>query len=128
MPEFYDDLLEQSAPALNPIEDHLSAILVEATRLHKEAMSQLDIPKADPLPQLREAKRLLAEVEILASDAASYVDATQMDTTLADLHRQQGQVDAMIIQVEARKRHTNNGAWGWIGVAALLVVLGFLVS
>lgn len=128
LPEFYDGLLEQSAPALDPIEDHLSAILVEATRLHKEAMFQLDSPKADPLPQLREAKRLLAEVEILASDAASYVDATQMDTTLADLHRQQGQVDAMIIQVEARKRHTNYGAWGWIGLAALLVVLGFFVS
>ena len=128
MPEFYDDLLEQSAPALNPIEDHLSAILVEATRLHKDAMSQLDSPKSDPIPQLREAKRLLAEVEILASDAASYVDATQMDTTLADLHRQQGQVDAMIIQVEARKRHTNYGVWGWIGLAALLGVAAILIA
>jgi hypothetical protein len=128
MPEFYDGLLEQSAPELNPIEDHLSSILVEATRLHKEAMSKLDSHKADPLPQLREAKRLLAEVEILASDAASYVDATQMDTTLADLHRQQGQVDAMIVQVEARKRHTISGAWGWIVLAALLVVIGFAFS
>lgn len=108
------------------ITKHLSAILVEATRLHKEAMTYLDKPRADPLPQLREAKRLLAEVEILASDAASYVDATQMDTTLADLHRQQGHVDAMIVQVEARKRHTNNGAWGWIVLAAALVVMGFV--
>ena len=123
LPEFYDGLLEGSAPALNPLEDHLSAIRVEATRLHKEAMSQLDSPKADPLPQLREAKRLLEEVEILASDAASYVDATQMDTTLADLHRQQGQVDAMIVHVEARKRNTSNGAWGWIILAALLVLV-----
>ena len=89
-------------------------------------MSQLDSPKADPLPQLREAKRLLGEVEILASDAASYVDATQMDTSLADLHRQQGQVDAMIIQVEARKRHTNNGAWGWIVIGAMLVIVAVL--
>lgn len=91
-------------------------------------MSQLDSPKADPLPQLREAKRLLAEAEILTSDAASYLDATQMDTTLADLHRQQGQVDAMIVHVEARKRHTNNGAWGWIILTALLVVIGFAFS
>lgn len=85
------------------VAEHLSAILVEATRLHKEAMSHLEKPKPDPLPQLREARRLLAEAEILTSDAASYMDATQMDTALADLHRQQGQVDAMIVQVEARK-------------------------
>lgn len=128
MPEFYDGLLEQSAPALNPIEDHLSAILVEATRLHKDAMSQLDSPKSDPLPQLREAKRLLAEVEILASDAASYVDATQMDTTLANLHRQQGQVDAMIVQVEARKRHTSNSAWGWIALVVLVVLAVIVIA
>lgn len=104
------------------IEEHLSAILVEATRLHKEAMSHLDKPKADPLPQLREAKRLLAEAEILTSDAASYVDATLMDTTLADLHRQQGQVDAMIIQMEFRKRSTPTGDGGLIVLALLLVL------
>jgi hypothetical protein len=126
LPEFYDDLLEQPAPALNPIEDHLSAILVEATRLHKEAIAYLHSPKADPLPQLREAKRLLADAEMLTSDAASYVDAMQMDTALADLHRQQGQVDAMIVQVEARKRHTNYGVWGWIILTALLAVMGFV--
>ncbi len=125
MPEFYDDVLEQSAPALDPIADHQSAILIEATRLHKEAMSHLEKPKADPLPQLREAKRLLADAEMLTSDAASYVDAMQMDTALADLHRQQGQVDAMIVQVEARKHHTNNSVWGWIVLTAALGVIGF---
>ena len=123
LPEFYDGLLEQSAPALSPIEDHLSAILVEATRLHKEAMSQLGGPTADPLTQLREAKRLLAEEKILASDAASYVDATQMDTTLADLHRQQGQVDAMMFLVEARKRDANSSVWGWIVIGAMFVIV-----
>lgn len=106
---------------------HLSAMLAEATRLHREAMSHLNKPKADPLPQLLEAKRLLAEVEILASDAASYVDVIQMDTTLADLHRQQGQVDAMIVQVEARKRSTNTGAWSWIMFIALLGIVAIVV-
>lgn len=106
---------------------HLSAMLAEATRLHREAMSHLDKPKADPLPQLRAAKRLLAEVEILASDAASYVDATQMDTTLADLHRQQDQVDAMIVQVEAMKRWKNTGAWCWIVLAVLVVFVVIVV-
>jgi hypothetical protein len=109
------------------ITEHLSAILVEATRLHKEAMSHLDKPKADPLPQLREAQRLLADAETLISDAASYVDATQMDTALADLHRQQGQVDAMIVQVEARKHSTNTGAWGWIILTVLIGMVVILV-
>ncbi|WP_445785029.1 hypothetical protein [Sphingorhabdus sp.] len=111
----------------DPIEEHLSAILVEAARLHREAMSHLDRPKADPLPQLREAKRLLAEAEILTADATSYVDATQMDIALADLHRQQGQVDAMIVQVEARKRSTNTGAWGWIILVVLLGIVATVV-
>lgn len=106
------------------ITEHLSAMLVEATRLHKEAMSHLDKPKADPLPQLREAKRLLAEAEILTSDAASYLDATQIYTALADLNRQQGQVDAMITQVEARKRSAKTGAFSWI---VLVMLLGIAV-
>ena len=76
----------------DPIEDHLGAMLTEATRLHKEAMSYLDKPKANPLPQLKQAKRLMEQAELLASDAASYVNATQMETALAELHRQQGAV------------------------------------
>lgn len=86
-----------SAP--DPLEDHVGVMLAEATRLRKEAMSCLDKPKADPLPQLHRAERLLNEAEILAADAASYVDATQMDTALAELHRQQGEVRAMIAKL-----------------------------
>ena len=110
------------------ITKHLSAILVEATRLHKEAMAHLDKPRVDPLPQLREAKRLLAEAEILTSDAASYVDSTKMDASLADLHRQQGQVDAMIDQVEARKGWTNTDFWGWIVIIVLLCSVAIVVA
>ena len=110
------------------ITEHLSVILVEATRLHREAMSHLDKPRANPLPQLREAKRLLAEAEVLTSDAASYVDATQMDIALADLHRQQGHVDAMIVQVEARKRSTKAGALGWIVLVMLLGVAAIVTA
>jgi len=108
------------------ITEHLSAIIAEAARLHKEAMSHLDKPKADPLPQLRQAKRLLAEAEILTSDAASYVSTTHMNNALADLHRQQGQVEAMIDQVEARKHATNNRACGWI-VMAMLIGIAVIV-
>ena len=79
-------------PPTDPIEEHVRAMLAEATRLHKQALTYLGRPKADPMPQLREAARILNEAEVLASDAASYVDATQMDAALAELHRQQGQV------------------------------------
>ncbi|PWL25609.1 MAG: hypothetical protein DCO98_04720 [Altererythrobacter sp. XM-24bin4] len=87
-------------------------MLAEATRLHKEALTYLDKPKADPLPQLREAERLLNEAEILAADAASYVDANKMDTALAELHRQQGAVRAMIVRLEAAKGRPH----GWSGI------------
>ena len=110
------------------VAEHLSAILVEATRLHKEAMSHLDKPKADPLPQLREAKRLLADAEILTSDAASYVYATQMDTALAELFRQQGQVDDMIVEVEARKRSAKSRAWSWIVTVVLLSIAAIAIA
>ena len=85
------------------INDHVGAMLAEATRLHKAAMSQLDKPKADPMPQLLKAQKLLEEAEVLASDAASYVDADELDGALAELYRQQGEVRAMIGQVEARR-------------------------
>lgn len=110
------------------VAEHLSAILVEATRLHNEAMSHLDKPRADPLPQLREAKRLLAEAEMLTSDAASYVDATEMDNALADLNRQRGQVDAMIVQMEARKRSPKTGALSWIVLVMLLGIAAIVVA
>jgi len=113
-------------PPTDPIEDHVGAMLAEATRLHKEALTYLDKPKADPLPQLREAARLLNEAEVLASDAASYVDATQMDTALAELHRQQGQVRAMIVQVEAARGRTKSLYTGWVVGFIMILLIYFL--
>ena len=108
----------------DPIEGHVGAMIGEATRLHKEALTYLDKPKADPLPQLREAARLLNEAEVLASDAASYVDATQMEEALAELHRQQGEVRAMIAQVERSFRTTNvSAAWWPIAILSFLIFL-----
>ena len=114
-------------PPTDPIEDHVGAMLAEATRLHKEALTYLDKPKADPLPQLREAERLLNEAEILSSDAASYVDATQMDTALAELHRQQGEVRAMIVQVETAKGRQGDVQVGWL-VAVVVLALTAIVA
>lgn len=106
---------------------HLSPILAEAARLHKEAISHLNKPMADSLPQLHEAERLLGEAEILISGALSYFDSPQLNKALADLHRQQGQVGAMIIQLEARKYSTNTEAWVWIALLALLGIMAFVI-
>lgn len=102
-----------------PLDHHVGAMLAEATRLHKEAMSCLDNPRGDPLPRLHQAKRLLKEAEILAADAASYVDARQMDTALAELHRQQGQIDVLIAQLEVAKSRSEKP----VEVAKILAVL-----
>ena len=115
-------------PPSDPLEDHVGAMLAEATRLHKEAMSCLDKPNADPLPQLHRAERLLNEAEILAADAASYVDATQMDTALAELHRQHGQVTAMIVQVETAKGRQGAVQAGLFVAIVLLICAALLVA
>lgn len=109
------------------INDHVGAMLAEATRLHKAAMSQLNKPKADPMPQLLKAQKLLEEAEVLASDAATYVDTAQMNEALAELHRQQGEVRAMIVQIETRAKRSSGANLGWVVLAIAVTVLAILV-
>lgn len=110
--------------AETPFDDHVGGMLALATRLHKAAMSQLDKPKADPMPQLLKAQKLLEEAEVLASDAATYIDTAQMNEALAELHRQQGEVRAMIAQVKSSNRTPSMLIAGFV----LVVILGLLVS
>lgn len=63
----------------DPIEGHVEAMLAEATRLHKEALKHLDKPKSDPLPQLREAERLLNDRFDVRSSYYLEEVATQFD-------------------------------------------------
>jgi len=51
-----------------------------------------------------------------------------METALADLHWQQGQVDAMIVQVEARKRSTKTGALSWIVLVMLIGIAAIVIA
>ena len=51
-----------------------------------------------------------------------------MNNALADLHRQQGQVDAMIDQVEARISVPNAGAWGWIALVMLIALAVIVIA
>jgi len=62
----------------DPTEAHASAMLAEATRLHKAAMGQLHSPHDNPLPRLKKALKLLEDAELLAEDSASYVENETM--------------------------------------------------
>lgn len=105
------------------IDDHVGSMLAEATRLHKAAMSHLSTPSADPMSQLLKAQKLLEQAEVLASDGASYIDATQMDDALAELHRQQGEVRAMIAIAESCSKRSNGANFGWLSLVIVITVL-----
>lgn len=86
----------------------------EAGRLHQEAMQTLTIASSDPLSQMKRAQKLLQDCEILAADAASYADSSRMQEGLANLHRQQGQIDLMISQLEQNPRVRGSGSFLWV--------------
>ena len=60
--------------------EHISQMLTLAKCKHQEAMALLGTPDPNALPRLREVLRLLEEVELLADDATSYVEADVMKT------------------------------------------------
>ena len=110
----------------DPIEAHVSDMLAEATRLHQAAMGELHSPHDNPLPRLKKALKLLEDAEVLADDSASYVDNETMKEAIKQLHQQQGQIQAMIIQLEARANSFNPLPWLLIG-ALIIVILSVLV-
>ncbi len=99
-----------------PVEVHISSMLTEATRLHQAAMSELHSPHDNPLPRLRKALKLLEDAEVLVEDSASYCDNEAMRNAIRQLHQQQGQIQAMIAQLEVRSSSSSMLPW-------LLVVL-----
>lgn len=103
------------------VDAHVSAMLVEASRLHQAAMGELHSPHDNPLPRLRKALMLLESASVLAEDSASYVDNAAMLNALKQLHQQQGQVQALIIQLEARR--SNPSFLPWLLVALILLVV-----
>jgi hypothetical protein len=86
-------------------------MLAEATRLHKAALGELHSPHDNPLPRLKKALKLLEDTELLAEDSASYVENETMEEAIKQLHQQQGQIQAVIIQLEARANSFNPLPW-----------------
>lgn len=116
------ETIEPSAP----IEAHVAGMLAEATRLHQAAMGELHSPHDNPLPRLKKALKLLEDAEVLADDSASYVDSEAMKEAIKQLHQQQGQIQAMIAQLEARANRFHPLPWLLVGLLALMIAaLGF---
>lgn len=104
------------------VEAHVSAMLAEAARLHQAAMGELHSPHDNPIPRLRKALKLLEDAEVLAEDSASYCDQETMRNAIRQLHQQQGQIQAMIAQLEARSRSSSMLPWLLVVFIVIAVV------
>jgi hypothetical protein len=105
--------------------EHISQMLTLAKSKHQEAMALLGTPVQNALPRLQEVLRLLDEVELLADDAATYVDADVMKAAINNLHVQQASVKMAIAQLQAMKTQSPWATpWPWI----TLILLGLLIA
>jgi hypothetical protein len=104
---------------------HVSQMLALAKSKHQEAMTMLGTPVQNALPRLQEVLKLLDEVELLANDAATYVDADVMEAAIKNLHVQQASVKMAIAQLQAMKTQSPWATpWPWI----TLILLGLLIG
>ena len=108
---------------------HISRMLALAKSKHQIAMALLGTPDPNALPRLREVLRLLEEVELLADDATSYVEAGVLKAAIKDLHFQQAAVQAAIARLEnVRIQSPWATPWPWFTLIVLaLLIARFLV-
>ncbi len=100
--------------------EHISQMLTLAKSKHQEAMALLGTPDSNALPRLREVLRLLEEVELLADDAATYVEADVIKTAIKDLHFQQAGVQMAIAQLQVVKTRSQWATpWPWLALISL---------
>ena len=105
--------------------EHISQMLTLAKSKHQGAMTLLGRPDPNALQRLREVLRLLEDVELLADDAATYVEADVMKAAIKDLHFQQAAIQSAISQLENVKVQSPWATlWPWI----TLIVLALLIA
>lgn len=103
--------------------EHISKMLTLAKSKHQEAIALLGTPDPNALPRLREVLRLLEEVELLADDASTYVEADAMKAAIKDLHFQQAAVQAAIARLENAKIQSPWATpWPWFTLIALALL------
>lgn len=108
--------------------EHISRMLTLAKSKHQEAMALLGTPDPNVLPRLREVLHLLKEVELLADDATSYVEADMMKAAIKDLHFQQAAVQAAIAQLEKMKVQSPwVTPWPWLTLIFLAMLIAQVV-
>ena len=105
--------------------EHISQMLTLAKSRHQEATALLRTPDPKALPRLREVLRLLKEVELLADDAATYVEADVMKIAIRDLHFQQAAVRSAMATLENVKAQS---PWATPRPWFILIVLGLVVA
>ena len=104
--------------------EHISQMLTLAKSKHQEAMALLGTPDPNALPRLRQVLRLLGEVELLADDATSYVEADVMKAAIKDLHFQQAAVQVAIAQLENVKVQSPWATpWPWFTLIILALII-----
>ena len=102
---------------------NISQMLMLAKGKHQEAITFLGRPDRNALPRLREVLRLLNEVELLADDAATYVETGMIKAAMKDLHFQQATVQAAIIRLESAGAQTPwRTPWPWVTLFLLCMV------
>lgn len=95
--------------------EHISQMLSLAKSKHREAMALLGSPDRNALSRLREALHLLEEVELLAEDAATYLEPDVIKAAIKDLHVQQASVQMAIAQLQSANMWSSWAtAWPWI--------------
>ncbi len=109
--------------------EHIGQMLTLAKSKHQEAMALLGTPDPNAVPRLREVLRLLDEVELLAEDASTYVEADVMKAAIKDLHFQQAAVQAAIARLESVKVQSGWATpWPWITLIMLALVIAQAVA
>ena len=109
--------------------EHISHMLTLAKSKHQEAMALLGTPDPNALPRLREVLRLLEEVEFLADDASTYVEADVMKAAIKDLHFQQAAIQAAIARLESVKVQSPWATpWPWFTLIVIALLIAQAVS
>ena len=109
--------------------EHISHMLTLAKSKHQEAMALLGTPDPNALPRLREVLRLLEEVELLADDASTYVEADVMKAAIKDLHFQQAAIQAAIARLESVKLQSPWATpWPWFTLIIIALLIAQAVS
>lgn len=110
------------ALARNGTADPESARLYEAamTEMHSEMMAA-----SGATPSETYLAKMLEDVELLADDASTYVEADVMKAAIKDLHYQQAAVQAAIARLESVKVQSPWATpWPWF----TLIVLALLIA